>query len=138
MRRKKMILPKLRDRNGDLTKRWYVELSQRNPRDGQMVRKRFEVFEDCNINDLPDAQSRYQFAERLIENIKYRIDIGWTIFNDTSERVEVSSAAGSEFIMSGIETKRTVMVVELIYATYPFARQMSSSSVAVIEGRSCE
>jgi hypothetical protein len=88
MRRKKILIyPKLCDRNGDLSKKWYVEVSQRNPHDGQMVRKRFEVFENCNINSLSDAVERYQFAQKLILNLNEHLNSGWTLFDDTPDCV---------------------------------------------------
>jgi integrase len=52
-----------------------------------MYRRRFEKFEDCNINDLVDDKSRKQFAKELIESLNNRLNNGWTIFNDTSESV---------------------------------------------------
>ncbi|MDR1199519.1 MAG: hypothetical protein LBK94_11020 [Prevotellaceae bacterium] len=41
MRRKKILIsPKLCDRKGDIDKKWFVELSQRNPKTGEMIRFR--------------------------------------------------------------------------------------------------
>jgi hypothetical protein len=39
-RRKEIIMPHLNDNNGDLTKKWYVEYSIRNPKNGKMERIR--------------------------------------------------------------------------------------------------
>jgi integrase len=108
MRRKKILIyPKLCDRNGDISKKWYVEVSQRNPQDGQMVRRRFEVFEGCNINSISDISERYQFAQKLISNLKERLNSGWTIFNDTSDCVyedQLQYAAPAAFYKKKVET----------------------------------
>ncbi|MDR1417067.1 MAG: site-specific integrase [Prevotellaceae bacterium] len=88
MRRKKIFIPPaLKSRKGDLSKRWYVELSQRDPATDKMVRKRFEVMDDVNINDLSAAEERKRFTEKLINNLNGQLDKGWTIFSDTSRAV---------------------------------------------------
>jgi len=61
MRRKKILIkPILRDRKGDVSKKWYVELSQRNPETDELVRKRFESYEKVNINSLKNCPRRLQ------------------------------------------------------------------------------
>ena len=51
MRRKKILIkPTLRDRKGDVSKKWYVEVSQRDPKTDLMARRRFEIHENENIN----------------------------------------------------------------------------------------
>jgi integrase len=88
MRRKKiLILPKLCNRNGDLSKQWYVEVSQRNPNNGKMIRRRFEKIDNTNINDFTDANSRNKIAEKLIADLNRKLGNGWTIFSDVSEAV---------------------------------------------------
>jgi integrase len=88
MRRKKIFVrPALRTRSGDLSKRWYVELSQRNPATDEMVRRRFEVFDDVNINGLKTAEERNALAEKLIQKLNQQIANGWTIFGDTERYV---------------------------------------------------
>jgi hypothetical protein len=54
--------------------KWYVELSQRDPKNGEMVRKRFKIFDGQNINDLPNVEQRNKFAEKLIANLNERLD----------------------------------------------------------------
>jgi precorrin isomerase len=84
MRRKKILIkPILRDRNGDVSKKWYVELSQRNPETDELVRKRFEVCQDVSINSLKNLKERYALAEKIIEELDEKIKSGWTIFCDT-------------------------------------------------------
>jgi integrase len=88
MRRKKIFIrPALKSRKGDLSKRWYVELSQRNPATGEMVRKRFETLDGVNINDFGTAEERAHFAKELISKLNRQLDNGWTIFNDTTHCV---------------------------------------------------
>jgi integrase len=88
MRRKKIFVrPILRSRKGDLSKKWYVELSQRNPSTDQMVRKRFEVFDGVNINELKTAEERTALAEKLIQKLNQQVNNGWTIFNDVERYV---------------------------------------------------
>ena len=83
MRRKKIFIrPVLRNRKGDLSKKWYVELSQRNPATDEMVRKRFEALDGVNINDFPIAEKRAKVAEEIIKKLNKQLDNGWTIFND--------------------------------------------------------
>jgi integrase len=108
MRRKKILInPKLCDRNGDLSKRWYVEVSQRNPSDGLMVRRRFEVFENCNINSLPNAPERYGLAKKIVSNLNERLSSGWTIFNDVADCVyedQLQYAATASFYKDKVES----------------------------------
>lgn len=83
MRRKKiLIFPKLCDRQGDITKQWFVELSMRNPATGEMVRRRVEKFDELNINKLPTVEERYALAQKIIASLNEKIQKGWTIFND--------------------------------------------------------
>ncbi|MDR1197504.1 MAG: hypothetical protein LBK94_00630 [Prevotellaceae bacterium] len=78
-----MILPKLCDRKGDIDKKWFVELSQRNPKTGEMIRFRTERFDNININSFTTVADRYTFAEKIINDFKRRLHNGWTIFSDT-------------------------------------------------------
>ncbi|MDR0754204.1 MAG: tyrosine-type recombinase/integrase [Prevotellaceae bacterium] len=88
MRRKKiLILPTLKDRGGDITKKWFVEMSQRNPKTGEMVRFRTEKFDNININSFKILTERYAFAEKIINDLKQKLHNGWTIFNDTERFV---------------------------------------------------
>ncbi len=81
MRRKKNLLfPTLRDRKGDITKKWYVELSMRDPQRDEMIRKRYECYDDVNINSFSSAAERYRLAEKIIAELKQKIAAGWTIF----------------------------------------------------------
>lgn len=111
MRRKKiLILPVLRDRKGDLSKKWYIEVSQRNPQTNEMVRRRFETLNDKNINTLSSTEERYKFANKLIEELCLKLKDGWTIFSDT-ERViyedQTQYAAEARIFKKSIESNKT-------------------------------
>ncbi|MDR0694340.1 MAG: tyrosine-type recombinase/integrase [Prevotellaceae bacterium] len=88
MRRKKILVyPHLCNRKGDLRKKWYVEISQRNPRTNEMERRRFETLEDVNINSFSTADERRQFGEKIVADLRQKLETGWTIFNDTTRVV---------------------------------------------------
>jgi hypothetical protein len=87
MRRKKiLILPILRDRKGDVNKKWYVEISQRNPQTDVMVRRHFEMFGNESINSYHTSAERYEFAKKIIDDLNEKLKSGWTIL-DGDERV---------------------------------------------------
>jgi integrase len=140
MRRKKiLILPKLCDRNGDLSKKWYIELSQRNPADGQMSRKRFEKFGDCNINDLVDEKSRRELAQKIIDDINHRLHSGWTIFNDVSETVredQLQYAVTAKFYKKKVETNNNYSCWVSLYIEDVLNKQdLSKDSMDTYKGR---
>jgi integrase len=88
MRRKKILVyPHLCDRKGDLSKKWYVELSMRDPNTGEMVRSRHECYSGQNINDFKNKAERTEIAQRIIAGLRQKLDAGWTIFNDTNDCV---------------------------------------------------
>jgi integrase len=87
MRRKKiLILPKLRDHNGDASKKWYVEFSQRDSATGKMLRKRYEEINGVSINTL-NVEERYEVAKGFIESLNKKLQNGWNVFEDVSEVV---------------------------------------------------
>jgi integrase len=87
MRRKKILIkPTLRDRKGDVSKKWYVEVSQRDPKTDLMVRRRFEMYENDNINSYHTAEQRRDMAEKIITELNGKLKSGWNIF-DGDERV---------------------------------------------------
>jgi integrase len=86
MRRKKiLVLPKLCDRKGDLGKKWFIELSQRNPKTNELVRFRTEKINDVNINSFSTAAERYEFGKKIIADLRRKLNNGWTIFNDSEK-----------------------------------------------------
>jgi integrase len=88
MRRKKILIyPHLCDRKGDISKKWYVELSMRNPKTDVMERRRFEEFNKETINQFSTAHERRRLAAKIINWLNERITVGWTIFDETPECV---------------------------------------------------
>ncbi|MDR0619846.1 MAG: site-specific recombinase, partial [Bacteroidales bacterium] len=79
MRRKKILIyPHLCNRKGDMRKKWYVEVSQRNPQTDEMERRRFETLENININSFSTADERRQFGEKIIADLRQKLAAGWT------------------------------------------------------------
>jgi integrase len=74
-------------RKGDISKKWYVELSQRNPLNGVMERRRFETLGELNINALATPAEREAFGQKIIDGLRQKLEAGWTIFNDTARVV---------------------------------------------------
>jgi integrase len=70
-----------------MNKKWYVELSQRNPITGEMERRRFEKFDNININSFCTHEERMAFAQKIIDDLNQKLSNGWTIFNDTTRIV---------------------------------------------------
>jgi Site-specific recombinase XerD len=101
--RKKIILPKLNDCGGDLTKQWYIEYSVRNPKDDNM--ERFRIYE--GFKDLKTAEERRVYAEREIKSYAEKLQDGWTpydsdlyIFEDLLEYENVITHISGQKIKS--------------------------------------
>jgi integrase len=71
-RRKEIVMPHLNDCGGDLSKKWYVEYSVRNPQTDSLERVR--LYED--INRLQTCRERYACAQKIIENYSNQIRHG--------------------------------------------------------------
>lgn len=80
MARKKaiVVLPRLVDHGGDLSKKWWVEYSYRNPRTDEM--KRFRNY--AALSSVPSSQSRYKIAAQIIAELNGKIESGWSPFDD--------------------------------------------------------
>ncbi|MDR1170626.1 MAG: tyrosine-type recombinase/integrase [Prevotellaceae bacterium] len=122
-------MPKLCNRNGDLKKRWYVEVSQRNPRDGEMYRKRFEKLDSCNINDLTDVESREKLGEEIIEKLRHKLNNGWTIFSDITETVhedQLQYASTARFYKQQVNSNNNYTFWASIYIDETLSKQKAS------------
>lgn len=86
MGRKKtvIVLPRLVDAGGDMSKEWYVEYSMRDPYTGQM--KRFREY--AGFKNIGSLKERYALGERIVESIKEKISSGWTPFDAMSATYE--------------------------------------------------
>lgn len=80
MARKKAVFiqPKLKDCGGDLTKKWYVEYSLRDPQTGEM--KRFRHYE--GFAELATESARRAHAENVISTIKNKLNNGEDPFTE--------------------------------------------------------
>lgn len=82
MRRQKLFRsPYLYDAGGDLSKPWWVEMGYRDPRDGKMKRKRYQV----EITSLKTKKARYAMAEEIIKNLTAKLNRGWTPLDDEKQ-----------------------------------------------------
>ena len=80
MRRKTIFKPPvLKDRGGDLSKDWYIEIQFRDPRYDKLIRQRFSVGLNFNLdNDDETRKARYSMADKKILAIEKKIKAGWT------------------------------------------------------------
>lgn len=75
--RKKIILPKLNDCGGNLSKQWYIEYSVRNPKNDKM--ERFRIYE--GFKELKTAEERRKFAEAEMKSYSEKLQDGWTPYD---------------------------------------------------------
>ena len=74
MRRQKLFrAPYLYDAGGDISKPWWIELGYRDPLDGKMKRKRYQI----EITSLKTKKARYAMAEELIKSLTAKLNRGW-------------------------------------------------------------
>ena len=74
MKREQLFRPPiLNDRNGNLSKPWFVEIGYRDPKDGAMKRKRYQT----GFTELRTKKARYAFADELIKNLIVKLQRGW-------------------------------------------------------------
>ena len=71
-KRKLLIMPQLKNCGGDLSKKWYVEYSLRDPQTGEM--KRFRHYD--GFSELKSERERYAHADKIIADIKLRLEKG--------------------------------------------------------------
>ncbi len=79
MKRKKIaILPEVNNCGGDLSKKWFVYYSYRDPRNDKM--KRFKAYQ--GLHKIKDFEGRAEAAERLKEDYAAKLKNGWNPFMD--------------------------------------------------------
>lgn len=74
-----IILPEIWNAGGDLSKKWLVIYSYRNPRTGKMERFR----ESQGINKFHTLEERTKAAEALSDELTQKLKTGWSPFVDT-------------------------------------------------------
>ena len=83
MKRKKIvILPKLNDAGGNLSKKWFVYYSVRDPRTDKMER-----FKDHVGLSHPDESVRRERADKIIQELTVKLKKGWTPCLDDTEAI---------------------------------------------------
>ena len=86
MKRKKIvILPKLNDAGGNLSKKWFVYYSVRDPRTDKMER-----FKDHVGLSHPDESVRRERADKIIQELTVKLKKGWTPFLDDTEAISIN------------------------------------------------
>ncbi|HPS38852.1 MAG TPA: site-specific integrase [Candidatus Cloacimonadota bacterium] len=82
MRQKLIIMPKLNDCGGKISRQWFVYYSCRNPKTGKMERFRhYDGFKELSSHD------RYKYAEKLIDLYTRRLQAGWSPFGDSTKAI---------------------------------------------------
>lgn len=82
-REKLMIPPKVNACGGDLSKKWFVYYSVKDPRNGKM--KRFKEYAD--LHKIKDYQKRLDLAQLKAEELKNKLLAGWMPFEDTTKAI---------------------------------------------------
>lgn len=81
MRQKIVILPKVYDAGGDISKAWFVYFSVRNPLSKKMERFR----KNGDINKQASKKERYKVAQALCDEFALMLKNGWTPFDDDEQ-----------------------------------------------------
>jgi hypothetical protein len=83
MKRKKIvILPKLNDAGGDLSKKWFIYYSVRDPRTDKMKR-----FREHSGLSQADETERRRCAGQQIRELTEKLKRGWSPFLDDKEAI---------------------------------------------------
>ncbi len=99
-REKLIILPKINNRKGDLSKQWFIYFSVRNPASGKMHRER----KYANLSSFMDVESRTKAAENLCLEYAEKLKTGWSplvddskvIYNDQLEYDKITRIYGKK------------------------------------------
>ncbi len=102
-REKLVIMPRLNDCQGNLSKKWFVFYSARNPRTGLM--ERFKDYAGL-AKKKQTARDRYAIAEEKINSLRTKLLSGWTpfleeddpdvLYSDTIQYQNVAAVYGNE------------------------------------------
>lgn len=108
MARKKsaFIPPKLKDHGGDVSKKWYVEFSYRNPYTDSMVRQRYYD----GFAQMKSASERYNYANKLIGNINSKLETGWLPYKEEQITFQDELVYAQVAARYGTESKGTANV----------------------------
>ena len=81
MGRRKTVFkpPVLKDRAGDLSKDWYIEIQFRDPRSDELIRKRISTgLNFYAISEEETRKARKDKALQLIDELNQKLKAGWT------------------------------------------------------------
>ena len=81
MGRRKTVFkpPVLKDRGGDLSKDWYIEIQFRDPRSDELIRKRISSGLNFFLtNDDDTRKARKVKATELVDELNSKLKAGWT------------------------------------------------------------
>lgn len=84
--KKQFSEPKIYDANGDLTKRWYVYFSFRNPKTG-LLEKQTPIY--AGANNFKTKQERYAVLNDYRKELKRLLELGLSPYDDTEKTLEV-------------------------------------------------
>ncbi|RKS00567.1 site-specific integrase [Flavobacterium sp. 102] len=76
--------PKIYDANGDLTKRWYVYFSFRNPKTG-LLEKQTPIY--GNANTFKTKQERYEILNAYRKSLKQALEDGLSPYDDSEKNL---------------------------------------------------
>lgn len=83
MREKIVILPKIHNCGGDLSKKWFIYYSYRDHKTGKM--HRFKHFK--GLHKIKDYHERMRVAEKVCEELDHKLRSGWSPFKDDSKAI---------------------------------------------------
>lgn len=75
--------PKIYDAKGDLTKRWYVYFSYRNPKDGKLTRMK-NIY--GNVNQYKNKRDRLALLSKYSSRLLRLLEMGYNPFEDNLEK----------------------------------------------------
>lgn len=104
--KKKYSIPKIYDANGDLSKRWYVHFSFRNPQNGLLV-KQTPIYGGANT--FKTKQERYEILNSYRKSLLEYLEKGLSPYGDnTIIPIEVQEAVIVSEILVVEEIKTTI------------------------------
>lgn len=77
-RQKLLIMPRLHDYGGDVSKQWFIFYSYRNPATGKM--QRFRLYE--GFTERSSAEEKRKYGLMVMERLRLKLQNGWSPFED--------------------------------------------------------
>ena len=93
-----VVLPILKNRNGDILKEWYIEFSCFSENKNKMIRYR----KTFNMNRITDAKKRQELGDMTVKKLTSDLQQGWRpwtknnyIYKDITQYKEISKIKGT-------------------------------------------